>query len=149
MRLGKECGSLVNHLHSRGVIGQPDPVVGMGASILSWSDRHAASIYGVWIKKPGKPEICQPLSEAAKLLGYSISRIVVGRDIAKRVDNNGLSECQDYEFSPDPNARPYYFRIGRNGLWEQIAQNDVGRWVKAGGQGLRIGKRDEYHDFSF
>ncbi|MBI0325563.1 hypothetical protein [Burkholderia plantarii] len=35
---------LVNHLQARAVIGQPEPVVGMGVTILAWTDRYAGTI---------------------------------------------------------------------------------------------------------
>ncbi len=44
MKLGTQTGSVINHLHSRAVIGQPEPVVGMGATMLLWSDRRACTI---------------------------------------------------------------------------------------------------------
>lgn len=42
MKLGRETGSLINHLlsHSK----EPAPAVGMGATILGWSDRHPATV---------------------------------------------------------------------------------------------------------
>lgn len=39
MKLGTQTGSVINHLYSRGVIGQPTPEVGMGAT---------ANAAGVW-----------------------------------------------------------------------------------------------------
>lgn len=46
MKLGTDTGSLTNYLLS-GTNGQPKPVVGMGATILSWTDRHPATIVEV------------------------------------------------------------------------------------------------------
>jgi hypothetical protein len=34
MRIGTQTNSLVNHLYSRAVNGQPEPVIGMGATLL-------------------------------------------------------------------------------------------------------------------
>lgn len=51
MRLGSQTGSVVNHLHARGTIGQPAPVAGMGATILHWTDRSAATIFRVFEHK--------------------------------------------------------------------------------------------------
>lgn len=44
MKLGSQTGSLTNHILSRAVIGQPEPVVGMDCTLLAWTDRHAATI---------------------------------------------------------------------------------------------------------
>ena len=130
MRLGTETGSLVNHLHSRAVIGQPEPTVGMGATMLGWSDRHPGTIIEV----------------------FSIRRtkfIVVQADKYKRIDKNGMSESQEYEYTPDTEGAKYTFRIGRSGQWEEVYFNENKRWVKTSGQGLRIGEREKYYDFSF
>lgn len=133
MKLGTETGSVINHLHSRATIGQPKPAVGMGATLLGWTDRHAATI-------------CETVTNGAKLL-----RIGVRRDIATRTDQNGMSEDQSYTFAYDPQAHVEHFRMGRNGRWESIHFNKhTNRWNKRdGGYGLRIGERDEYHDFTF
>jgi len=130
MRLGSQTNSIVNHFASRGVIGQPEPVVGMGVTFLHWTDRSAGTIYEVF--KVGETQY-----------------IGVRGDHARRVDKNGMSECQDYVFEPTLTGPIAYFRIGRKGLWEGAAKNESGRWVKHDGAGLRIGSRDCYHDFSF
>lgn len=114
MKLGTETGSMVNHLMS-GTIGAPEPTVGMGATILCWTDRHAATIVKV-----------------------TSSQIHVRRDRAIRVDNNGMSEVQQYTYEQDPTADVEVFRKTKRG------------WRKTGGgASLRIGDRAEYHDYSF
>ena len=130
LKLGSETGSFVNHIKSRGVIGQPEPVVGMGVTFLHWTDRDAGTIFRVF--KIGKT-----------------TYIETRDDDHKRIDKNGMSEEQDYKFKTRVNGSRKYFRIGRKGFWEQVKQNEAGRWVKAGGCGLRIGERSAYHDFSF
>ena len=47
MRPGTDTGSAMNALYSRMTKGQPEPVVGMGATILAWTDRYAATIASV------------------------------------------------------------------------------------------------------
>ena len=131
MNLGSQTGSLSNHLLSRAVIGQPEVQVGMGVTFLSWTDRNPGTIYAV--TKVGKNTI-----------------IECREDDAKRIDSNGMSEAQEYEYIQRPDRAPYFYRVGRNGLWEQIRKNEeTGRWVKGGSRGLRIGEREKYHDFSF
>jgi hypothetical protein len=127
MKLGTETGSLINYLMS-GTKGQSVPVVGMGATLLSWTDRHPATIVEV-------------------LNGGKV--LVVQEDNAVRVDNNGMSECQDYEFTPDTNATKRYYKLDKNGAYRDAYLNENGRLIFGSGQRLRIGDRDRYHDFSF
>lgn len=129
MKLGAETGSIINHLYSRMSNGAPVPEVGMGATTLSWSDRQAVTVISV-----------------------DGNVIAVQRDIAKRIDTNGMSEMQDYDYTPNPTGSISYFRLDKTGSWNQITKNDkTGRWNKigAGGYGLILGFRREYYDFSF
>lgn len=130
MKLGTETGSVVNHLMSRGTIGQPEPVVGMGCTVLHWTDRSAATIH----------EVTQVGSRVV---------IAVTYDHAKRTDSNGMSEQQDYEYTPDPAGPRIHFRREADGRWREVQLNERGRWVLRGGAGLQIGVRRAYHDFSF
>ena len=90
MRLGSETGSVMNHLMTSG--GQPEPAVGMGATICFWTDRHAATIV--------KVTRCQ---------------IHVQEDIVTRIDDNGMSECQRYSYAPNPDAPVIVFRNTKRG----------------------------------
>ena len=90
MRLGTETGSVLNHFMTTSA--QPEPVVGMGATICCWTDRHAATIV--------KVTRCQ---------------IHVQEDIATRTDDNGMSESQRYEYQPDPNGAVIVFRKTKHG----------------------------------
>lgn len=114
MKLGTETASLTNYLMS-GTVGAPEPAVGMGATILMWTDRHAATIVKV-----------------------TRTQVHVQRDTATRVDDNGQSEVQDYIFTPDTKAPVEVFR-----------KTKTGYRMAGGGSSLRIGERDEYHDYSF
>lgn len=130
MRLGSETGSMVNHLQSRMVKGQPTPEVGMGATLLSWTDRNPGTI--IKVETIGK-----------------FLYVHVQDDLYKRTDNHGMSEDQDYEYTPNPNGPVRVFRIKEGGMWQAVYKNpDTGRWVKGSG-GLFIGKRERYYDFSF
>jgi hypothetical protein len=126
MKLGTQTASFVNYLMS-GTNGQPEVSVGMGATILGWTDRHPATI--VEVQKGGKI-------------------VVVQKDHAKRIDNNGMSESQDYEFTPNPEATRCYYKQDKNGAYRSAYFNESGRLVFGSGQ-LRVGERDKYHDFSF
>lgn len=127
MRLGTETANLQNHLYSRMTRGAPEPVVGMGATILYWSDRKAATVTA-WDGKV----------------------IEVQYDDAKRVDSNGMSEAQEYEFTPNHGGAVLAFRRTKDGSWKQVQWNpETKRWNQNGSAGLIVGKRDHYHDFSF
>lgn len=129
MRLGTETGSLTNHLLSRAVIGQPEPTVGMGATILSWTDRHAGTIIKVWKER-------------------GMRLVEVQEDFAERTDSNGMSECQDYAYTPNPAGLVTTFGFFKTG-WANVYLAETGRYRKSGSYGLRIGERDKHHDFSF
>lgn len=125
MKLGTQTGSLVNHIYSR--MGSPEPVVGMGATECLWSDRHAVTIVEVTKKY-----------------------IVTQRDDTKRIDSNGMSESQEYEFTPNPEAYKQYWKKDKKGTYRQAHHNENGRLVFNGHScHLGIGYRDEYYDFSF
>lgn len=131
MKLGTQTGSLTNHILSRAVIGQPDPIEGMGVTILAWTDRHAGTIINVSKRTSG-------------------TVVYVREDKATRIDDNGMSECQTYRYDPNPNGRLYTFRQTKSGQWEQVTVNEkTGRFNKMQGYGLRLGERSEYRDFSF
>lgn len=131
LKAGTQTGSLMNHLYSRMVNGQPEPVVGMGATLLQWTDRDPATI--VEVKK----------TKAGAWL------IAVQEDKAQRTDNNGFSESQEYEYSPNPEASKQWFRFEDGKGWRGVRDNGKGRMVLTGGGGLRIGEREKYHDFTF
>jgi len=111
MKLGSETGSLMNHVMTGN--NQPEPKVGDGATICGWTDRHAATIIKV-----------------------TRCTVTVQQDKATRIDNNGMSECQIYQYEADPKGSVHTFRKTKNG------------W-KSKGYGLLIGHRQEYYDYSF
>lgn len=126
MKLGTQTGSLVNHIYSR--TSNPETiVVGMGATICMWSDRHAVTIVEI-----GK--------------GY----LVTQADTVTRVDGNGISESQSYEYTPNPEGSLQYWKLDKNGKYRTAYKNENGRLVFAGSScHLGIGYREEYYDFSF
>jgi len=134
MRLGSQTGSLVNHLASAAVRGQPEPVVGMGATVLYWSDRHACTIVEVGT------------------IGKAV-KVVVQRDRATRTDKLGMTDSgQQYSYAPDPQGARQTFRQGKDGRWHEVHWNrDTKRWNGRAerGNGLQIGVRREHYDFSF
>lgn len=122
-------GSLVNHLQGDCTL-QPVPVVGMGATLLGWTDRHAATVVGIetLVQEGGK---------------VKKGEILIRRDRAVRIDKNGMSESQTYEYSEDTAAPTVAYTFRKNGSW--VRKGDTLK----GGQRVALGHRDEYHDFSF
>lgn len=114
----QEYGSFNNLIASQSTIGQPEPTIGGGTTSLSWSDKHANTVVRI--------------SKSGKTFWHK-------RDIAKRIDNNGMSECQTYEYSEDPDAQEVQVRLRKNGQWKEVESGRV----------VQIGFRRAYHDFSF
>lgn len=112
MKAGTETGSLINHLYSRAAT--PDPEVGMGATILGWTDRYAGTIVKV-----------------------TKTQIHVREDKATRLDSNGMSESQDYSYERDPHGVLHVFRHTKRG------------YRNSRGNGLLVGVREKYYDYSF
>jgi hypothetical protein len=77
-----QSGSLTNMLMANQKA-PPSPTIGMGATILRYTDRAPATV--VWVSPSGKTLHLQ-------------------EDDAARVDANGMSECQTYTFTPNPAA---------------------------------------------
>ena len=94
LKLGKETGSMQNYLLS-GTIGAPEPKVGDGATVLAWTDRHAATIIKV-----------------------TPATVTVQYDRAVRLDNNGMSECQSYRYERNPEGIVRVFRKTKRG-WRE------------------------------
>ena len=113
-------GSLFNGLMANSK--QPAPEVGMGATMLMWSDRHAATILEV--------------TDNGKSL-------TVQRDKAIRTDEHGMSDSQSYRYESDPEGAVHTFTLRKNGRWVR-----KGEPIRDG-MGLIVGHRQEYYDFSF
>ena len=135
-------GSLINILARNGCYSSDnEPHVGMGATYNSYSDRHPLTVINVIKKKNHEIIVCR-------------------EDKAVRVDKNGMSESQEYEYSPNPDGRVYYLRskkvvssCGKPAkVYEQVVKNEEsGRWnvVKHNRNPVNFGERNKYHDYSF
>lgn len=88
-------GSLFNRIDENRK--PPVPTVGMGATILMYSDRHAATVI----------EIVTPKT------------IVIQEDTAIRTDSNGQSESQEYEYAPNHEATRREFTLRKDGRWRE------------------------------
>lgn len=131
MKLGTETGSLVNHLLAAGTLGQPTPEVGMGATLLSWTDRNPATITKVFA------------------IGKALA-VQVKQDDFKVVSGSMQDGSAEYEFSPNPTGYAWTFKFDGS-RWVQVVLNkSTGRWKKvSGGDSLRIGDRAKYYDPHF
>jgi hypothetical protein len=141
LKLGAQTGSMTNHLMSRAV--KSEPIVGMGATILSWSDRYAATVQEVTTLKNGK------------------ILVKVTSDKAKLISGSTMTEDQEYEYTPNPEGKVYYFMKNRD-EWYQVYHKCVGyneelnapilsnRFSKvSGGLGILFGHRESYRDPCF
>ena len=135
--------SVTNDIMQRSTKGQPEPQVGMGATLLSYSDRHAATI------------VC------VNSLNYTRwdCLIRVQQDDAKVVSGSGHDGSAVYEFTPNPEAPVLMFarRVG-TGRWDSVRLAEYkhrsgatsSRFVSAdAGAGLAVGYRSEYYDPHF
>lgn len=113
-------GSLVNALS--GTRPGTLPEIGMGATVLMWSDRYAATVVGV--------------SQSGK-------RLVVQEDRAEPLLPSGPGLVQNYRITPNPDGRLTTFTLRQNGQW--VAKGSAMQT----GMRLALGYRDSYHDYSF
>lgn len=128
--MSKWYGSLQNRISENATLGQPEPVIGMGATLLHYSDRTPATVIG-WCPRVGL--------------------LKLRSDNYKRIDDNGMSESQEYEYSSNPKGATHeYRRNKKTGRWDAVRFNaETNRYNKFDGPGLRLGEREKYHDFSF
>lgn len=131
MKLGTETGSLVNHMYARGTRGQPAPEVGMGATLLLWTDRQAATIIAVETDAQGR------------------TMVTVQEDAAKVIRGSERDGSAEYAYTADPRGATYTFRMEEGKGWRAVTKGARGRWKLAEGHGLRIGDRRHYRDPSF
>lgn len=94
------------------------PEIGMGATIIYYSDREPATV--IQVTHNGK-------------------RIVLQEDFAKRTDNNGMSESQDYEYSTNPNGTIHIATKRKNGEYRLVGEKTL----------VHLGARRKYYDYSF
>ena len=116
--LTKPTGNIISNIMANSQ--SPVPVVGMGCTELWFSDRKACTIV----------EVVSP------------KRIVVQRDIATRIDSNGMCDQQEYSYQPNPEATKIIVTRRKNG-----------RWVRMGdcsecGRAYALNVRREFYDYS-
>ena len=134
MNIGTHTSSLVNHLYSRMTVGAPAPTVGMAATTLSWSDRHAATVTSV-------------TELTSKVWAYEIT---VVEDKALVISGSTHDGSATFAFVPNPDGYPALYRMNRKtGAWTHGYINKAtGRFLKTS-SGLILGRRDHHVDPSF
>ena len=114
-------GSLDNRLleNTRGL----DPQIGMGVTECLYSDREPYEIIAIKDDR----------------------HITVRRMNYKRVDDNGMSECQDYEYTSNPEGYTCELFKNKKGIWVRR----VGTRGVDDSHGWYVGYAERYYDYSF
>lgn len=100
----------------------PEPKVGMGATECFYSDR--------------KPY---------EIIAVKDARHITVRELDwKRTDDNGMSDCQDYKYTSNPENRTAELFLTKQGQWRERYD---GR--RLGCNCFFIGRAERYYDFSF
>lgn len=94
--------------------------VGTGVTEMCYSDRHPYEVVEIIDKR----------------------HLMIRRMNSKRIDNNGQSECQEYEYSSNLNATPIKIFKSKTGWREQ-------RGRKLGSTRYAVGFMEEYYDPCF
>lgn len=97
-----------------------DPEVGMGATVLMHGDCFACTV--VAVSNSGKA-------------------VSIQRDHARRTDNNGMSDYQEYEFTPNPHGVVEVYTLRKDGMFYRKGE-------PMGCCRLSIGIRDHFFDYS-
>ena len=131
MKIGTQTASLINNIYARSTNGQPNPEVGMGVTMLGWTDRYPGRITEVF------------------MIG-KLTAIAVEEMNAIRTDNGGFTEAQTYEYLPyTDGGNISYYSQDATGYWTRVYRNpETNRWIKGTG-GLIIGQMEKYYDFTF
>lgn len=80
------------------------PEIGMGATELCWSDRHAYTV--IEISNSGK-------------------KLKLQRDKAIRTDNNGMCDSQSYRYEQDPKGYTVEVSLRKDGRWKEVRGTTV------------------------
>lgn len=100
---------------------QPKPVVGMGVTEMMWSDRYPFEVIEV----------------------IDDRHILVRELDAKRIDSNGMSESQKYEYISNEENNVIKLFLTKQGKWRE----QTGR--KLGCNTFVVGYAEKYYDYSF
>jgi hypothetical protein len=104
--------------------GGTTPQIGMGATVLLWSDRHAVTIIDITRFKTGDR-------------AGQVKTVTVQYDKVTRTDSNGMGDNQTYRYEANERGATRIFTVNKRGQFKD-----------KGGATLGIGYRDEHYDFS-
>ncbi|HEY5268681.1 MAG TPA: hypothetical protein VII94_06215 [Candidatus Saccharimonadales bacterium] len=99
-----------------------EPEVGMGATVIMWSDRHAYTIVSVSLDK---------------------KKISIQKDTVISIGNNGPGFSQEYEYFPNLNGNIIFASLRKDGSYVVVGES-----LKNGTR-IGIGYRREFYDYSF
>ena len=135
MNIGTQTNSLVNNLYSRMTVGAPAPTVGMAATTLSWTDRHAATVTKV-------------TELTSKVWAYEIHIIEDKPTVVSGSVHDGSAV---YTFEPNPCGYVDMYRMERKtGKWVRgYINGQTGRFKQFRNGGLILGMRDHHYDPHF
>ena len=134
MNIGTQTNSLINNLYSRMTVNVPAPTVGMAATTLSWTDRHAATVTKV-------------SALSSEVYSHEIEVIDDKIIVISGSTHDGSAK---FETVQNPEGHADIYRLERKtGKWVHghISRN-TRRFLKMPG-GLILGRRDHYVDPSF
>lgn len=94
------------------------PLIGEGATVKFGSDSRPYTIYDA---------------------SYSGKTLYLREDHATRIDKNGMSEMQEYQYSPNPNGSELKVTLRKDGRYKVVKTDML----------VSIGVRRYYYDFSF
>jgi hypothetical protein len=118
-------GSLINTLYSQDTA--TEPTVGMGVTILMWTDRNAGTITEVLRYKTGPKK-------------GQVKGVKVRPCRAIRTDNLGMSDAQAYRYEEVPEWPSAEYTIRKDGSFRKAGC----KYTQ-----LKLGVRDSYYDYSF
>lgn len=132
MKLGSETGSLVNHVLSGAK--RVEPELGMGATLLSWSDRDAATVVDIVRDGNGK-----------------LKRFATTQDEAHVTSGSGHDGSAVYGYvTRADGARSWWMPNRKGDGYDQIRHSSAtGRWQKVHSGRIVLGRRETYRDPSF
>ena len=135
MNIGTQTNSLINNIYSRMTVGAPAPTVGMAATTLSWTDRHAATVTKVTELK-------------SKVWAYEIHIIEDKPTVVSGSVHDGSAV---YSFEPNPYGYVDMYRMDRKtGKWVRGYINGAtGKFKQFRNGGLILGMRDHHYDPHF
>ena len=96
-------------------------------------------------KADGAREYCYTDRHAYEIIEVKDERHITVRAYdCRRTDNNGMSECQDYEYVSNPDGAICHLFLTQKGVWRERYGNR-----KLGCNRWGIGHAEEYYDYSF